>query len=186
MNKGWGKDESGKKYNRLTVLEYAGNDKFGAYLWACICDCGKRATVRGNNLRKGLTKSCGCYKSDIKREAGRKNLREKNPAWKGGRIRLDKGYVGIKKPEHPSANNNGYIAEHRLIMENIVGRTLLPNETVHHKNGIKDDNREENLELWSKDHGYGARIEDKIKYAIEVLEAYAPYYKIIDTRKENE
>lgn len=66
--------------------------------------------------------------------------------WKGGR-EISSGYVHILKPDHPFSNNRGYIREHRLVIENHIGRYLQPFEVVHHINGIKDDNRLENLEL---------------------------------------
>ena len=61
------------------------------------------------------------------------------------------------------------IFEHRLVMEQHLGRALLPHENVHHKNGIRDDNRIENLELWSTSQPYGQRVEDKIAWAQEFL-----------------
>ena len=62
-------------------------------------------------------------------------------------------YVYIKVPEHPNANVNGYVAEHRLILEYKIGRLMNKNEHAHHINGIKYDNRPENLELQdSKKH----------------------------------
>jgi hypothetical protein len=64
--------------------------------------------------------------------------------------------------------------EHRWIMEQHLGRKLLPEETVHHKNGVRDDNRISNLELWSSRHPYGQRVEDKVEWAIELLALYAP------------
>lgn len=79
-------------------------------------------------------------------------------------------YFGIKG--HPLANKHGRVAEHILIMSNYLNRPLFKGETVHHKNGIRHDNRLENLELWSRAHPSGQRVEDKIKWALEFLKQY--------------
>jgi hypothetical protein len=70
-----------------------------------------------------------------------------NPFWKGGRVRTTQGYLKILCPDHPYADCNGYVLEHRLVMEKKLGRYLMPWEIPHHKNGVRDDNTPENLEL---------------------------------------
>ena len=70
----------------------------------------------------------------------------KSPSWKGGRVN-HKGYILIHHPHHPFANSQGYIFEHRLIMEKHIKRFLLPTEVIHHINEIRDDNKIENLLL---------------------------------------
>lgn len=67
-------------------------------------------------------------------------------AWKGGRFKA-KGYVFIYKPDYASSNSDGYIFEHRFLMEQKIFRFLTKKEVVHHINGIRDDNRIENLQI---------------------------------------
>lgn len=69
-----------------------------------------------------------------------------NRAWNGGRFKNRAGYVFVYSPNHPRAKaNRRYVFEHILIIEEKLGRYLKKNEVVHHINGIKDDNRIENL-----------------------------------------
>jgi hypothetical protein len=92
-----------------------------------------------------------------------------------GRSRSKDGYVFVMHcPEEFAAmcHDNGYVAEHRLVMARLLGRALLPTETVHHVNGRRDDNRPANLELWSSAHPYGQRVEDKAAHARELLALY--------------
>lgn len=72
---------------------------------------------------------------------------ERHQNWKGGKIIKPEGWIYVLSPNHPFKNATGRVAEHRLIMEKKLGRYLTKNEEVHHKNGIKGDNRIENLEL---------------------------------------
>ncbi len=98
-----------------------------------------------------------------------------HPSFTGGR-RLDKkGYIILSGyHDHPNASKLGIIFEHVLVMGNHLGRALLEEESVHHKNGQRADNRLENLELWSTSQPYGQRVEDKVTWAMQIISQYAP------------
>jgi len=94
------------------------------------------------------------------------SVRENNPNWRGGRVKHHAGYLMLHTPDR------GYVLEHRLVMEQHLGRQLLPNENVHHLNGIKGDNRIENLELWAVTQPKGQRVSDLVEWAEEILQRY--------------
>ena len=79
------------------------------------------------------------------------------------------GYITVKDP-HKRGNSG--ILEHRLVMEQHLGRFLESHENVHHKNGDRTDNRIDNLELWSTSQPPGQRVEDKLKWAYEIIALY--------------
>ena len=76
------------------------------------------------------------------------------------------------------------ILEHRYVMEQHLGRKLLPEETVHHVNGLKTDNRLENLELFSSRHGPGQRVVDKVRFAKEILALYPDFDISTETKHD--
>jgi hypothetical protein len=76
-------------------------------------------------------------------------VRENNPSWKGGRMIDKAGYILIRLPDHPGADSHGYVREHRLVMEKMIGRFLQPSEVVHHKDNDPSHNVPWNLELFA-------------------------------------
>jgi hypothetical protein len=164
----------GKKFGRLRVFEEYGRDKHGGVLWKCLCDCGKTTVVRGSSLtrknKKERTVSCGCYQKEHCHGRG-----AKNPAYKTGRTKNSQGYILLSgHQDHPRCNNKGQVLEHVIVMETRLGRYLYDKETVHHKNGKRDDNRDDNLELWSSSRPPGQRVEDLVIWAEGILRTYSP------------
>jgi HNH endonuclease len=96
-------------------------------------------------------------------------------AQRKGWYKRGNGYIYVWEPEHPNADKRGYVAEHTKVMASIMGRPLLPEEEVHHRNGKRNDNRAENLELWARGRQPpGARVSDLIEEAVRILLLYAP------------
>lgn len=81
--------------------------------------------------------------------AGKWRMGENHPRWNGGRYRDREGYVYVLRADHPNANKDGAVFEHRLVMEAAIGRYLTRVEVVHHENDEPGDNRIENLRLFA-------------------------------------
>ena len=129
----------------------------------CACGCGTPIpTHRPNGSVRYLRDSGRAYFGQHKPpQKGKPGLRgTDNPRWKGGRFITLDGYILVPKPPDYSGTARGRIFEHRLVMEGVLGRHLLRSEFVHHINGIRDDNRPENLELWQKPQPNGVRSAD--------------------------
>lgn len=133
--------------------------------------CGKEFYVWFSRLKKGIPKYCTakCYgeflksqkpwnkgitaKEDSRLATGTRHgmFGKKSPRWTGGTFE-EQGYIFVWRPSHPN-NQRGYVREHRVVVEGKLGRYLKEDEVVHHINGIKTDNRIENLQVMSaKEH----------------------------------
>lgn len=84
----------------------------------------------------------------------------------------NRGYILEIRRGHPNATKKGYVRQHVYVMSEMLGRGLMKGEQVHHRNGVMNDNRIENLELWSGQHPPGQRVSDLIAWAVEVLDRY--------------
>ncbi|MER6534347.1 HNH endonuclease signature motif containing protein [Streptomyces sp900105755] len=93
---------------------------------------------------------------------GTKGRRNRGP---GTKVTTREGYVTVMLEDGRT------VPEHRIVMEQHIGRPLAPGENVHHINGVKDDNRLENLELWFKPQPAGQRVEDLLRYAVSTHRA---------------
>lgn len=91
------------------------------------------------------------------------------PIPRGHKYLDDKGYVKVSA----AGRAHKPLFEHRLMWEARYG-PLQPGQTIHHKNGVRDDNRYENLEVWDTRQPKGQRPEDKVEHAVEMLRRYAP------------
>ena len=113
---------------------------------------------------------CGMHNRRMQRHG---HLDLSNNQWPVGSIRKanEQGYLEIKLRVGHAAGN--WKLQHRYVMEQSIGRQLLPRETVHHINGDRSDNRTDNLELYSHSHPAGQRVIDKIRWAEEILALYA-------------
>lgn len=158
----------GATYGRYTIIDYAEPSAHGTSHVLCQCECGNVRRVGIHPLKKGLSQSCGCWNQDrLAKQRG-----ESHPNWSGGRITNNRGYVLLKKTGHPNAYPDGYVLEHVYVMSEFLGRPLREGESVHHRNGLKNDNRLINLELWRQHQPYGQRIEDLVAHAKYILQLY--------------
>lgn len=148
------------------------------------CGRERRVQLLAGEPRNKLCRSCVGLGRHPSKATIAKISRENSTSWKGGRQDNGDGYILVKlQPDdvfRPMADKRGYILEHRLVMARSLNRPLQPWEIVHHKNGIRDDNRIQNLRLTVRGshniehskgyrHGYREGYQDAQNAKIEQL-----------------
>lgn len=141
-----------------TGIEIGRQGNLLKYINTACPACGNYRWVRlyhtKNPTYTALCHHCNCATRKGIKHPNYNHLGESSPSWRGGRCKHPDGYILIFIIRtdffRPMASKTGYVMEHRLIIAKHLGRCLHQWEVVHHKNGIKDDNRIENLELSTK------------------------------------
>ena len=105
---------------------------------------GRPSCLKGTHLSQ---------ETKIKISNSKKNKFKIHTKYGGHKKKRSDGYVRVYVPTHKNASKDGYVMEHKLVMEEYLGRYLKDDEVVHHKNKIRNDNRIENLQLMTfKEH----------------------------------
>lgn len=130
-----------------------------------IDNCYRRHSAKGY---------CGAHYNRWKKGIDMRLPVKKHNMDKGAR-KTSQGYIIIFRPNHENSDKRGYVFEHTFVMSEHMGRPMKNGEAVHHKNGIRDDNRIGNLELWARSHPPGQRIKDLVAWAEDILAKYPEY-----------
>lgn len=133
----------------------------------CQCGCGGAITIRIHHHSYGVPRFLRYHWPGSRGLYGAANAR-----YKGGRTKTTQGYINVLVGSK-DGGRSAYALEHRLVMERALGRKLRRNESVHHKNGRRTDNRLCNLELWRRGQPAGQRVQDMLSFAVSVIRDHA-------------
>lgn len=147
-------------------------------IWLICPKCGTGRWVRLQDTQgssfTGLCKEC--FWQETKGQ--------NHPAWKGGKYKDNRGYIRIYAPEHPERGKNKYVFEHILVQEHTHNKLLPPDYTIHHLNGIKNDNRPRNLVALPKGRNHNQLVFQALKQKIRELETEVKLLeKALDTQQ---
>ena len=185
--------ECGNKFSMKPSYVTAYRKKFGRDQPYCSTACASIGRRKDTMERQRFTCiQCGKEQSRRRKPGGRVYMQQKFcdhkckadhqrtqalsrfNAGEFGRHVKRNGYVWISVPSLVTGKKHS-IMEHRYVMEKSIGRSLYPEETVHHIDGNRQNNAPSNLELFSSRHGPGQRVADKVAFAIEILKLYPEF-----------
>lgn len=138
----------------------------------------KACAVEGCQRQHNRNGYCGMHAARVERYGDPgpvDTIMNREPGIVTGRYKDGDGYIQLTVTGRKDGKRGpvaGSIAEHRFVMEQHLGRRLMPREQVHHINGVRDDNRLENLELWVRPQPTGQRVDDLVAWVVEMYPDY--------------
>ena len=137
--------------------------------------CSNDATARG---------LCPTHRARVRLHGDRRDEVPVKPTVGTGYVSHGYRYVPVPRRLRHLTDGETRAAEHRLVMAQMLGRSLRRDESVHHRNGDRLDNRPENLELWSRWQPCGQRVADKLRHALDLVQFYLPEALATDIKLE--